>query len=286
MVGVCDIFFIDVYHIIIYHHTSVSIHKWPFCLNLRCLPVFGRGVKGRQHIADISKRSRNLLGTIVNAIAIIAGSLLGLLFRSGIPEKYRITIMQALSLAVILIGIKMALKTEGILLVIFSLVIGSLIGEYLRIEGRLEKLGKFFETRFSKAGNGLAKGFVVTSLIFCVGSMAIVGALESGLSGNHQTLFAKSALDGLSSIIFASSLGIGVLFSSVSVFFYQGFITLTATLIEPFLIGEVINQMSAVGGLLILAIGVNLLEIQKIKVGNMLPAVFVPLVYYMLKHLI
>ncbi len=226
------------------------------------------------------------MGTIVNTIAIIAGSLLGLLFRGGIPEKYRITIMQALSLAVILIGIKMALKTEAILLVIFSLVIGSLIGEFVKIEGRLEKLGQFFETRFSKTDNGLAKGFVVTSLIFCVGSMAIVGALESGLSGNHQTLFAKSALDGLSSIIFASSFGIGVLFSSVSVFLYQGFITLTATFIKPFLTGEVINQMSAVGGLLITAIGINLLEIKKIKVGNMLPAIFIPLVYFMVKHLI
>ena len=226
-----------------------------------------------------------MLGTIVNTVAIIAGSLIGLLFRGGIPEKYRVTIMQALSLAVILIGIKMALKTEGILLVIFSLVIGSLIGEFVRIEDRLETLGRIFETRFSKAGNGLAKGFVVTSLIFCVGSMAIVGALESGLTGNHQTLFAKSALDGLSSIIFASSFGIGVLFSSVSVFLYQGFITLTATVIKPFLINEVINQMSAVGGLLIMAIGINLLEIQKIKVGNMLPAIFIPLVYYILKHI-
>jgi uncharacterized membrane protein YqgA involved in biofilm formation len=149
----------------------------------------------------------------------------------------------------------------------------------------LENLGKFFEKRFSKAGNGLAKGFVVTTLIFCVGSMAIVGSLESGLTGNHQTLFAKSALDGLSSIIFASSFGIGVLFSSVSVFLYQGFITLTATLIKPFLVGEVINQMSAVGGLLIIAIGFNLLEIQKIKVGNMLPAIFIPLVYYMIKNM-
>lgn len=226
-----------------------------------------------------------MLGTIVNTIAIIAGSLLGLMFRGGIPKKYHVTIMQALSLAVILIGLKMALKTEDILLIIFSLVIGSLMGEFIKIEDRLENLGKFFETRFSKADNGLAKGFVVTSLIYCVGSMAIVGSLESGLTGNHQTLFAKSALDGLSSVIFASSLGIGVLFSSISVFLYQGFITLTATLIKPFLVGEVINQMSAVGGLLIIAIGINLLEIQKIKVGNMLPAIFIPLVYYMIKHI-
>ncbi len=228
----------------------------------------------------------NLLGTIVNAVAIIAGSLLGLLFRGGIPKKFTVTMMQAISLAVLLIGFKMALKTDAILLVIFSLVIGSLMGEFINIESRLERLGKRLETRFSKPGSGIAKGFVVASLVFCVGSMAIVGALESGLTGNHQTLFAKSALDGLFSIIFASSFGIGVLFSSISVFIYQGMITLTSSLMKPFLIPAVINQMSGVGGILIMAIGINLLEIQKIKVGNMLPAIFIPLVYYMMKQLV
>jgi uncharacterized membrane protein YqgA involved in biofilm formation len=227
-----------------------------------------------------------LLGTIVNTVAIIAGSLLGLLFRGGIPKKFTVTMMQAISLAVMLIGFKMALKSDAILLIIFSLVIGSLIGEFINIESRLERLGKRLETRFSKPGSGVAKGFVVASLVFCVGSMAIVGALESGLTGNHQTLFAKSALDGLFSIIFASSFGIGVLFSSASVFIYQGMITLTSSLMKPFLITAVINQMSAVGGILIMAIGINLLEIQKIKVGNMLPAIFIPLVYFMIKQLV
>ena len=227
-----------------------------------------------------------MLGTIVNTLAIIAGSLLGIVFRGGIPNKYQVTIMQALSLAIILIGLKMAFKTDAILLVIFSLVIGSILGEFLKIEGRLENLGKRLETKFAKAGNGIAKGFVVASLVYCVGSMAIVGSMESGLTGNHQTLFAKSALDGLSSIIFASTFGIGVLFSSISVFVYQGILTLTSTLMKPFLITPVIDQMSGVGGLLIMAIGFNLLEIQKIKVGNMLPAIFVPLLYYMLKQLV
>ena len=227
-----------------------------------------------------------MLGTIVNTLAIIAGSLLGIVFRGGIPNKYQVTIMQALSLAIILIGLKMAFKTDAILLVIFSLVIGSILGEFLKIEGRLENLGKRLETKFAKAGNGIAKGFVVASLVYCVGSMAIVGSMESGLTGNHQTLFAKSALDGLSSIIFASTFGIGVLFSSISVFVYQGILTLTSTLMKPFLITPVIDQMSGVGGLLIMAIGFNLLEIQKIKVGNMLPAIFIPLIYYMLKQLV
>jgi uncharacterized membrane protein YqgA involved in biofilm formation len=227
-----------------------------------------------------------LLGTIVNTLAIIVGSLLGIVFKGGIPNKYQVTIMQAISLAVILIGLKMAFKTDAILLVIFSLVIGSILGEFLRIEEGLENLGKRLETKFAKAGDGIAKGFVVASLVYCVGSMAIVGSMESGLTGNHQTLFAKSALDGLSSIIFASTFGIGVLFSSISVFVYQGFITLTSTLMKPFLIPPVINQMSGVGGLLIMAIGFNLLEIKIIKVGNMLPAIFIPLVYYMMKQLV
>ncbi|MFC1813605.1 DUF554 domain-containing protein [Thermodesulfobacteriota bacterium] len=226
-----------------------------------------------------------MLGTIVNTLAIIAGSLIGLVFRGGIPKKYNVTIMQAISLAVILVGLRMALKTEAILLVIISLAIGSVIGEFLSIEERLENLGKFLERRFSKNGNGISRGFVVASLVYCVGSMAIVGSLESGLTGNHQTLFAKSALDGISSIIFTSTLGIGVIFSSFSVFVYQGFITVSASLIKPFLIEAVINQMSAVGGLLIVAIGCNLLEIQKIRVGNMLPAIFLPLVYFMIKQL-
>lgn len=227
-----------------------------------------------------------MLGTIVNTLAIIAGSLLGFVFRGGIPKKYQITIMQAISLAVILIGLKMAFKTDDVLPVIFSLVIGSLLGEFLKIETRLENLGKRLETKFAKAGDGIAKGFVVASLVFCVGSMAIVGSMESGLTNNHHTLFAKSALDGVTSIVFASTFGIGVLFSSISVFVYQGFITLTASLMKPFLIPSVINQMSGAGGLLIVAIGFNLLEIRKIKVGNMLPAIFIPLVYYMLKQLI
>jgi uncharacterized membrane protein YqgA involved in biofilm formation len=227
-----------------------------------------------------------LLGTIVNTLAIIIGSLLGFICSGGIPKKYRVTVMQAISLAVILIGLKMAFKTDDVLVVIFSLVIGSLLGELLNIEERLENMGKRLETKFAKTGGGIAKGFVVASLVFCVGSMAIVGSMESGLTGNHHTLFAKSALDGLSSIVFASTFGIGVLFSSISVFVYQGFITLTASLMKPFLIPSVINQMSGAGGLLIMAIGINLLEIRKIKVGNMLPAIFIPLIYYMLKQLV
>ena len=226
-----------------------------------------------------------MLGTIVNTLAIIAGSLIGLLFRKSISEAYSRTIMHAVGLAVVLIGIKTALKTDAIMVVVLSLAIGSVLGELLCIEDRLEGLGNWVGSRLSKDSQDISKGFVSASLLFCVGALAIVGSLESGLSGNHQTLYAKSILDLLGSIFFASTLGIGVLFSAVSVFIYQGFITVTASFLRQFLVPEVVSQMSAVGGLLILAIGIGLLEIKKIKIGNMLPAILIPLVYQMLKHL-
>ncbi|MDJ0828352.1 MAG: DUF554 domain-containing protein [Desulfobacterales bacterium] len=227
----------------------------------------------------------SLLGTIVNTLSIIVGSLIGLLLRGGIPERYSQTTMHAIGLAVVLIGLKTALETKAILVVILSLAVGSILGELLRIEDKLQQLGNWIGRRLSQNSQGIAKGFVSASLLYCVGAMAIVGAMESGLAGNHQTLYAKSILDGIGSVIFASTLGIGVLFSAVSVFLYQGFITLAASFLKQFLLPDVVSQMSAVGGLLIVAIGIGLLEIKKIKIGNMLPAIFIPLVYQMLKHL-
>jgi len=226
-----------------------------------------------------------MIGTIVNALAIIVGSLLGLFLKKGIPVSYKKTVMQALSLAIILIGLQSALKTNNLLIVIVSLAIGSIIGEFINIEDRLERLGEWVERRFSSENESVAKGFVTASLVFCVGSMAIVGSFESGLTGKHHTLFAKSILDGIISIIFASSMGFGVILSAIPVFFYQGFLTLAAGLIKPLLIESVISQMSSTGGLLIAAIGINLLGVAKIRVGNMLPAIFIPLIYYLLKVL-
>jgi uncharacterized membrane protein YqgA involved in biofilm formation len=224
-----------------------------------------------------------VFGTLVNTLAIVAGSLVGLMFRKGIPRRYNLSVIHAIALAVVLIGLKTAFNSADILLIIFSLAIGSILGEWMQIELHLENLGQWLEARFSGAGDGVAKGFITASLVYCVGSMAIVGAMESGLTGNHQTLFAKSVLDGITSIIFASTFGIGVLFSAASVFVYQGLITIGATALKPLLTATVISQMSAVGGLLIMAIGVNLLDLTKLKVGNMLPAVFVPLLYYVIK---
>ena len=224
-----------------------------------------------------------MLGTIVNALAIIGGSLLGIIFSKGIPDSYKQNIMSGVGLSVMLIGIKSALSSDSLMVVIFSIIIGAMIGEFLKIEQRLEDLGTFLERKISrKTGDSgsFARGFVTASLVFCVGSMAIVGALESGLTSNHQTLFAKSILDGVTSIIFASSMGIGVMFSSIPVFLYQGLITITAVFMKSFLVPETISQMTSVGGLLILAIGMNLLGITKIRIGNLLPGMFLPLIYF------
>ncbi len=226
-----------------------------------------------------------MLGTFVNCLAIIAGSLVGLLFKNGIPERYNQTIMQAIGLCVILVGLKTALGCDDIIVVIISLALGAVIGEIIGIEALLERLGDLLENKFSSPGSTFSTGFVTASLLYCVGSMAIVGSLESGLLGKYDTLFAKSCLDGITGIVLASSLGIGVMFSAGPVLAYQGAITLAAGLLKPFLVPVVISQMSGAGGLLIMAIGINLLLNQKIKIGNMLPAVFIPLVYHCIRML-
>lgn len=229
-----------------------------------------------------------MLGTIVNALAIIIGSLLGLLLNKGIPENYKNIVMSGVGLSVVLIGLKSALTSDSLMIVIFSVIIGALIGEFFRIEEKLERLGNYLEQKVaskSSEQSSFARGFVTASLVFCVGSMAIVGSLESGLTGTHQTLFAKSVLDGVTSIIFASTLGLGVLFSSLAVFIYQGLITLLAVFLKGYLITETISQMTSVGGLLILAIGFNMLKITAIRVGNLLPGIFLPLLYFSLQRL-
>ncbi len=226
-----------------------------------------------------------MLGTIVNTLAIIAGSLIGLLFGRFIPAKITQTLIHGVAFAVMVIGLKMAWKEDNFIILICSLALGGAMGELIRIEDRINGLGDWLEKRFLKSGGGISKGFVTTSLLYCVGSMALVGALESGLTGSHDTLFAKSVLDGLGSIIFSASMGIGVLFSAVSVFVYQGAVTVGASFLKPFLTDSVISQMSAVGGLLILAMGFNMLDVVKIKVANLLPAIFLPLIYFMLVQL-
>lgn len=227
-----------------------------------------------------------MLGTIVNTAAILAGSLIGFLFKKGIPQKINDTIMKGLALCVLLIGVSSSLKVNNMLLIIFSIVIGGVIGEVIDIDDKLKRLGDRIEKKLGRGEKSISEGFVTASLLFCIGAMAVVGSLESGLTGNHKTLFAKSVLDGITAIMFTSSLGIGVIFSAASVFLYQGAITIGASFLKGVLISSVIMDMSAVGGLLIVGLGLNMLGATKIKVANLLPGIFIPVIYQAIISLI
>lgn len=222
-----------------------------------------------------------MIGTLINAGAVILGTLVGLLLRKGIPQRLQDSIAQGQGLCVILIGLSSAIKTADITCVIICMVIGSLIGSWIDIEKRLDDLGKSIERKVSpnNADGSIAKGFVTASLVFCVGAMAIVGSMDSGLRGDHSTLIAKSILDGVFAIIFTSSLGWGVGLSALAVLIYQGSIAVLAMWIEPLLTTPMITEMSAVGGLLIMGIGLNMIYEKHIPVGNMLPAIFMPMAY-------
>lgn len=226
-----------------------------------------------------------MLGPAVNGVAILVGSFVGLLLSRGIKENTKETIMQGMSLAVMIIGISGAIESANFLVVIGSVAVGSWLGEIIDIHSWLEGLGGKLEKRFSQGGGGISKGFVTGTVIYCSGAMAIVGAMDSGLTGNHQTLFTKSILDGITSILFTSTFGIGVAFSAVPVFLYEGAIAMLSVVVKDFLTEAMITDMSSVGGLLILAIGLNILGAAKIRVANMLPAVFMPVAVYALMGL-
>ncbi|MFW2487669.1 DUF554 domain-containing protein [Clostridium chromiireducens] len=227
-----------------------------------------------------------MLGTIVNSLAIIGGCLVGLIVKGRLTEKVSTTIMNGLALCVLYIGISGALKGQDTLQIIICIAIGALVGEIIDFDKRLNDLGNIIEEKINnnKKNNSnekisVSEGFVTSSLLFCVGAMAVVGSLESGLRGDHSTLFAKSILDGVSSIIFSSSLGIGVMLSSVAILIYQGSITLLAGGLSTVLTETVISNMSAVGSLLIVGLGFNMLGVSKIKVANLLPAIFIPIIF-------
>ena len=222
-------------------------------------------------------------GTIVNFAAIFIAGLIGLVVKGGIPQKVNTTIMNAVALAVVIIGLSGSLKVQNTLLMVISLSVGALVGEIIDIENYINSLAKKIESSFSGLGNtNFSQGFIVSTLLFCVGSMAIVGSLNSGLSGDHELLYTKSVLDGISSFLLASTLGVGVIFSSLSVLIYQGIITLSASMISTLLSTTVISEVSAVGSVLIMALGFNMLGITKIKVANILPSLLVTVLYLVL----
>ena len=219
-----------------------------------------------------------LLGSIVNAIAIIIGGTIGILLKGGLPKKTADLIITGLSFIIVCLGVGFMLKSEALLIVIFSVGLGCLLGDWINIEKRLEDFAESVQKKLKGLGGNFSAGFVTTSLLYCVGSMAILGSFQSGLEGKHDILFAKSLMDGIISVVFASTLGFGVIFSAIPVFLYQGGMTLLAGVVAPYAGVDVVREMTATGGILLICIGVNVSEIKKIKVGNMLPAIFLPVI--------
>ena len=224
-----------------------------------------------------------MLGVIVNVITVIIGSCIGLLFKKGIPEKVNSAVMVGLGTCTLYIGISGSLCGNNVLIVISSIVLGAISGTLLNIDGAINRLAKGVETKFKKEGQiiSIAEGFVTSTLLFCVGSMTVTGSIQAGLTGDNSVLITKAMLDFVSSMMLASSLGVGVLLASVSVFTIQGGLVVLAGLISPFMSTGAINEMTCVGSILIIMIGTNLMGITKIKVADLLPAIiFAPIIYH------
>lgn len=222
-----------------------------------------------------------LFGTIVNAAAIILGGVVGTFAKKGIPERFGNLIISTLGLFTAILGIMFAIGSKKIEIVVFSLIIGAFIGEAIDIEKRLDDFGKSVQNKFKGLGGNFSQGFVTSSLLFCIGSMAIMGSLQSGLLNDHKILLTKSVMDGIFALIFASTMGIGVAASAIAVFIYQGALTLLAASVAGYLSQPVITEMSAAGGVLLLGLALSILDIKKIKVGNLLPAIFIPIILMM-----
>ncbi len=232
-----------------------------------------------------------MIGTIVNSAAIVLGGLIGSLFGEKIGERYTKPLLTAMAFVVAIIGIQGAMGTSSILIVVICMVIGLVVGIALRLDDRINGLGDKIKDRL--AGTKICKGqfsdaIVTSSLIFCVGSMAILGAIQAGLNKDYSTLFAKAVIDGVSAIAFSAALGPGVILSAIPVFIIQGAITLLAGVAEPYLTSEIITEMSAVGGPVFLAMSVNMLELrqERIKIGDMIPAILMPIVYFPVAELL
>lgn len=224
-----------------------------------------------------------MIGVLVNTATVIVGSLIGLLFKRGIPRKLTDAVMVGIGLCTIYIGISGALKGENTLILIGAIVLGAIIGTVIDLDKRLNGLGEWIGKHFKKSGGtvSVAEGFVTASLLFCIGSMTIVGSLQSGLTGDNQTIFTKSLLDLVSSAILSVSLGIGVICSAVFVLVFQGALVLLAQYLAPVLTTSAINEITCAGSLIIIALGLNLIGVTKIKVANYLPAIIIaPLIVW------
>jgi len=221
-----------------------------------------------------------MTGTFLNIVTVLIGGVIGLIFGARIPEKLKATVIAGMGLFTAAMGLQMFLKTENPLIVLGALLLGTLLGEWWRIEDGLQNLGKFLEQRFSKTdddgSNTFVRGFLTASLLFCVGPMTILGSIQDGLTGNYNLLAVKSVLDGFASMAFASTLGVGVMFSTVIIFVYQGGISLLAAQLNAIVTATMMNELTATGGVILLGLAISsLLEIKKIRVGNMLPGLLV-----------
>lgn len=230
-----------------------------------------------------------MTGTIINIVAILVGSSLGMLFGARVPEKLKATVVSGMGLFTAAMGLQMFLKSENQLIVLGAIVIGALLGEWMRIEDGLQALGGILEKRFSRSesesgSSKFVRGFMTASLLFCIGPMAILGSIQDGLTGNYNTLAIKSVLDGFASLAFASTLGVGVMFSSVILLAYQGGISLLAAQLNAIVNTSMMNEMTATGGVILFGLALSsLLEIKKIRVGNFLPALIIaPLIVWVL----
>lgn len=212
------------------------------------------------------------IGALVNALGIVLGGAVGLAFGSHLPERVRRIVFQGLGLCVLVIGIKMALLTEKPLVVIFSIVIGSLVGELCNLEARLMHIGDMVKKRLKSSNPLFTEGMVNASVLFCIGAMAILGSFDEGLRGDRSVVFSKAIIDSFAALAMAAAYGLGVLFSAVAVFLYQGTLTLLAGTLQAWIDPPTMNELTAVGGTLIIGIGLNMLEITRISLSNMLPA--------------
>ena len=224
-----------------------------------------------------------MIGTLVNVGTIVVGSSVGAIVNKGLKEKYKVTLTQALGLVATSLGMTWIVSNMSDnnrpLLFIISLVVGGVVGEFIDIDSKVNNLSEKFK---QKNGSKLIEGITTAVLLFCVGTMSIIGPLESALKGNHTLLFTNAMLDGVSSMILASTFGIGIIISAAILFVWQGSIYMLAHVIEPFITAEIMQQVSIIGGILILSTGINILGIAKIKTINLLPALVVPAVYYLI----
>ncbi len=218
------------------------------------------------------------LGPSINAIAIIAGSLVGLLIGSRLPDNIRKTTFHCIGLATLIIGLQMALKCQEPIIMIFSLIIGGIIGELIDIEGAIDRFGTFLKSKAKSKNPQFTEGFLNTTILFCIGAMAIIGSIDEGIRGDLSIVLAKSTLDCITSIAMASAYGIGVLFSAFMVFAYQGILVIFAEFLQPFISDILLNELTAVGGVLIVGIAFGILDIVKIKLANLMPALLVVVV--------